>query len=74
MFWGSISGRYGRLRGLFWEKDWETINEGSYAGIIIPVIQEILQEHPELILQQDNAKGILLGLLNRYSKQSILHL
>lgn len=57
MFWGSISGRYGRLRGLFWEKDWETINEGSYAGIIIPVIQEILQEHPELILQQDNAKG-----------------
>lgn len=26
MFWGSISGKYGRHKGLFWEKDWETIN------------------------------------------------
>jgi hypothetical protein len=42
---------------LFWEKDWETINEGSYSGIIIPVVDEILQEHPELLFQQDNAKG-----------------
>ncbi len=57
MFWGSISGKYGRHRGLFWEKDWETINEGSYAGIVIPIVDEILQEHPELLFQQDNAKG-----------------
>ena len=57
MFWGSISGKYGRHRGLFWEKDWETINEGSYSGIIVPVVQEILQQYPELHFQQDNAKG-----------------
>ena len=57
MFWGSISGKYGRHRGLFWEKDWETINEGSYSGIIIPIVQEILEQYPELVFQQDNAKG-----------------
>lgn len=57
MFWGSISGKYGRHRGLFWEKDWETINEGSYSGIIIPLVQEILQQYSDLSFQQDNAKG-----------------
>jgi hypothetical protein len=57
MFWGSISRKYGRHRGLFWEKDWETINEGSYSGIIIPIIQEVLQQYPDLSFQQDNAKG-----------------
>lgn len=57
MFWGSISGKYGRHRGLFWEKNWETINEGSYSGIIVPIVQEILQQYPELVFQQDNAKG-----------------
>lgn len=34
-----------------WEKDWETINEGSYAGIVIPIVDEILQEYPELLFQ-----------------------
>ena len=57
MFWECISGKYGRHRGLFWEKDWENINAGSYSGIIIPIVDEILQEYPELIFQQDNAKG-----------------
>jgi transposase len=57
MFWGTISGRYGRHKGLFWEKDWETINEGSYCGIILPLIQEICQQYPDLLFQQDNAKG-----------------
>ena len=56
MFWGSISGKYGRHRGLFWEKNWETINEGSYSGIIVPIVQEILQQYPELVFQQDNTK------------------
>jgi hypothetical protein len=42
MFWASILGKYGRHKGLFWEKDWETINEGSYLGIIIPIIDNIL--------------------------------
>jgi hypothetical protein len=54
---GYISGKYRRHKGLFWEKDWETINEGSYSGIIILIVDEILQEHPELFFQQDNAKG-----------------
>ena len=57
MFWGSISGKYGRHQGLFWEKDWETIKEGSYSGIIVPIVQEILRRYPELSFQQDNAKG-----------------
>jgi transposase len=57
MFWGSISGKYGRHKGLFWEKDWEKINEGSYSGIIIPIVQEVMQQYPELQFQQDNAKG-----------------
>ena len=57
MFWGSISGKYGRHKGLFWEKDWETINEGSYSGIIIPIVDDILRQFPELSFQQDNAKG-----------------
>ena len=29
-------------RGFFWEKDWETINEGSYCGIIVPIVQEVI--------------------------------
>jgi hypothetical protein len=57
MFWGYISGKYRRYKGLFWEKDWENINEGSYCGIIIPIIDEEVQAHPELLFQQDNAKG-----------------
>lgn len=57
MFWGSISGKYGRHKGLFWEKDWETINEGSYSGIVVPLVDEILRQYPELLFQQDNAKG-----------------
>jgi transposase len=57
MFWGSISGKYGRHRGLFWEKDWEKINEGSYSGIIAPIVREILEQYPDLSFQQDNARG-----------------
>jgi hypothetical protein len=57
MFWGSISGKCGKHKGLFWEKNWETINEGSYCGIIIPIVDEILQQYPVLQFQQDNAKG-----------------
>jgi hypothetical protein len=57
MFWGSIGGNYGKHKGLFREKNWETINEGSYCGIIIPIVDEILQQYPELQFQQDNAKG-----------------
>jgi hypothetical protein len=55
--WGGISGKYGRYKGLFWEKDWATINKGSYSGIIVPIVQEILQQFPDLQFQQDNTKG-----------------
>ena len=54
---GCFGGKYGRHKGLFWEKDWETINKGSYSGIIIPIIDDILKQYPELSFQQDNAKG-----------------
>jgi hypothetical protein len=57
MFWEFISGRYGRHRGVFWEKYWETINKGSYSGIIIPIIDEILQQYLDFYFQQDNALG-----------------
>jgi hypothetical protein len=57
MFWGSISGKYKRHRGLFWEKHWENINKGSYSRIIIPIIDEILTKYPDLTFQQDNALG-----------------
>jgi transposase len=56
MFWGTISGKYGRHRGLFWEKNWEKINAGSYSGIVIPIVEDILRQYPELQFQQDNAK------------------
>ncbi|EPE35500.1 Homeo [Glarea lozoyensis ATCC 20868] len=43
MFWGSISGKYGRHRGLFWEKDWETINAGSYSGHSAAFTKEVFE-------------------------------
>jgi hypothetical protein len=55
----SISGKYSRHRGLFLKNNWETINKGSYSGIIVPVVQEILEQYPELSFPQDNAKGHL---------------
>lgn len=58
MFWGSISGNYGRREGLFWEKDWETINESSYSGIIILLVQEIYQR----ILSFNSNKITLKGM------------
>ncbi len=70
MFWGTISIRYGRHKGIFWEKDWETINEGSYSGIIIPLVQEILQEHPDLQFQQANAPAHS-GLFTKEVLQSV---
>jgi len=33
------------------------MNEGSYSGIIIPIVDDILHQFPELSFQQDNAKG-----------------
>jgi hypothetical protein len=35
MFWGCISGKYGKGVGLFWEKQWGTINTQSYCEHIV---------------------------------------
>jgi hypothetical protein len=55
MFWGSISGRYGKGAYLFWEKDWGNINQTTYCEYTLPVVQEYMQTHPGLLFQQDNA-------------------
>ena len=57
MFWGCISGRYGKGEGLFWEKEWKTINQFSYSERIIPRVAQYIAEHQGLIFQQDNAPG-----------------
>jgi hypothetical protein len=36
-------------------KEWETINEGYYRGVL--VVDEILQQFLELQFPQENAKG-----------------
>jgi len=38
MFWGCISGLYGKGPGLFWEKDWGTITSSSYLERVAPVV------------------------------------
>ena len=56
MFWGCISGKYGKGLGIFWEKAWGPITEESYSRhIIIPQLAEYMKEHPGLQFQQGNA-------------------
>src|SRR6266487_4714711 len=57
MFWGCISGKYGKGFGLFWEKEWGNIDRYSYSERVIPRIYEYLQVHPDLQFQQDNGPG-----------------
>jgi len=38
MFWGCFSGKYGKGPGIFWEKEWGTINEETYQEWIVPII------------------------------------
>ena len=40
MFWGCISGLYGKGPGIFWEKNWGTITSDSYLQRIAPVVQD----------------------------------
>jgi hypothetical protein len=42
MFWGIISGKYGKGLGIFWEKSWGKINRFSYSERIIPLLHEYL--------------------------------
>ena len=58
MFWGSISGLYGKGPALFWEKDWGTITSASYCQHIVSVLGHYI-ERTKLVLMQDNAKGHL---------------
>jgi hypothetical protein len=55
MFWGCISGRYGKGIHLFWEKSWGNINLASYCEHVLPLLKEYMQSHPGLVFQQDNA-------------------
>ena len=57
MFWGIISGKYGKGLGIFWEKSWGKINRFSYFKRIIPPFHEYLQSYPGLQFQQDGGPG-----------------
>jgi hypothetical protein len=57
MFWATISGKYGKGLGIFWEKSWGKIDRFSYSKRIIPPLHEYLQSHPGLQFQQDNGPG-----------------
>jgi len=61
MFWGSISGKYGKGPNLFWEKAWKTINTESYCEHTFPVVWNYLYNsetpHMELRFQQDGRSG-----------------
>lgn len=53
MFWGSISGQFGKGPGLFWEKNWGTITSASYCEHVLPVVEQYARGR--LYFMQDNA-------------------
>jgi hypothetical protein len=66
MFWGCFSGATGKGPGLFWEKDWGSINKESYKEHTIPIIDGWLRLcHINGIdgikLMQDGAPGHAAG-------------
>jgi len=56
MFWGGISGAWGKGPSLFWEKDWGTITAESYSRHIVPIAAQYTSRWG-LIFMQDNASG-----------------
>lgn len=61
MFWGCF---YGSTKGpgIFWEKEWGSINEYSYRKNILPNVHEFIddtfeQHHLQLSFMQDGAPG-----------------
>lgn len=71
MFWGCFHGRI-KGPGLFWEKEWGSINEESYRAHIVPLIDGWIHLHAdqELIFMQDgasshSARGTIQDLLER---------
>jgi len=62
MWWGCFSGSLGPGPGIFWEKDWGTIDAARYQQHILPVIDGWVRlvrlEHGiELQVMQDGAPG-----------------
>jgi len=61
MFWGCMSGKYGKGASLFWEKAWKTITAESYCEHTFPVIWNYFynseDSHPGLLFQQDGGPG-----------------
>jgi transposase len=57
MFWGCISGKYGKGEGLFWEKEWKTITKATYTEHTLPVVWKYIFNHPGLKFQQDGEQG-----------------
>jgi hypothetical protein len=66
MFWGSISGLYGKGPGIFWEKDWGSISSASYCQHIVPTVCRYCDQW-RLTFMQDNASS-------HSSKESIAEL
>jgi hypothetical protein len=54
MFWACFNGT---AKGpcVFWEKNWGRINQNTYIEHILPVLDEWLQQHPQIQFIQDNA-------------------
>jgi hypothetical protein len=57
MFWGGISGKWGKGPGIFWEKEWKTITGDSYLEHTVPVIIKYMFFYCGLQLQQDGGPG-----------------
>jgi transposase len=54
MFYGCVVGGK-KGPGIFWEKEWGSINSERYDRYILSKIQEFMDENPGLIFMQDNA-------------------
>jgi hypothetical protein len=57
MFWGCMSGKYGKGPSIFFEKSWGGVTKESYSTYIVPQVAEYMRTHPGLLFRQDNAPG-----------------
>jgi hypothetical protein len=55
LFWGSFSGQLGLGPGLFWEKEWGSINSITYIEHIVPQMVDWIKYSLLLFLQQYQA-------------------
>ena len=56
MFWGCFHSNI-KGPGIFWEKDWGTINQYTYQAHTVPVIEGWMRMNPGLKFMQDKAPG-----------------